>query len=337
MLVKFATQLVRVIPYQPRIASNHERKIVPVDNKEFRYLRFRAIGNSEVAGQNGNFDSFPYEGFEDPEEGYGYKSFIGKRAHAEHNSTEGLSGSIGDLPDAYLNGFNYPEDFKEKKWSNLLGNKFNDKRASILSMPGQKAGDIEVLMRIDTTLVKSGTLNTKTENFLKRITRAIDTGQILTCSMGTNVMESSCSVCGNMARFSSDYCNHLKSRKGALTVVTANEIRDLLDKEKLRPEWLKHLTASKFDVDEILKGNSNKGIAMRNVEFNYKLSFFELSIVGIPAYPAAKQLEKIARKGDESRKEYLRRITKEFGDDTIIDLYELLQEEGKISSMCMVN
>jgi len=337
MLVKFAEQLVQAVPLTAKTAGMHEKKIIPVNNKEFRYLRFRAIGNSEVAGQNGNSDSFPYMWFEDDEDGYGYKSFVGKRAHHEHNSSEQLAGSIGDLPDAYLNKFIYPEDVPNQRWIDLSGNKFNEKRASILSMAGQRAGDIEVLMRIDTTLPKSGTLNIKTENALKRIIRAIDSGQVLTCSMGTNVAYSTCSVCGNEARFASDYCTHLTKRKGAFTVVTANEVRDLLTKEKLRPEWLKHLTASMADVDEILKGNSNKSIALKNVEFNHKLSFFELSVVGIPAYAAAKQLEKIARKTDEDRKEYLRRLAKEFGEDTIIDLYEILQEEGRISSMCSVN
>jgi len=48
-------------------------------------------------------------------------------------------------------------------------------------------------------------------------------------------------------------------------------------------------------------------------------------------------LEKLARKNDEPQKEYLRRIASEFGDDMILDLYSFLQEEGRISSQCMVN
>ena len=48
-------------------------------------------------------------------------------------------------------------------------------------------------------------------------------------------------------------------------------------------------------------------------------------------------LEKLARQNDESHKEYLRRIAKEFGDDMILDLYSVLQEEGKIATSCMVN
>ena len=64
--------------------------------------------------------------------------------------------------------------------------------------------------------------------------------------------------------------------------------------------------------------------------------FFELSVVAIPAYPDAKMLEKLARKQDEEHKEYIKRIANEFGEDTILDLYSYLQEQGKISSMCEV-
>jgi len=319
------------------VTARHERKIVPVNNNEFRYLRFRAIGNMEVPGFNGNFDGFPYEYFEDEEPGYGYSSFRNKRAHYEHNSGLGIVGSIGDLPDAYLNRFDYPDDIKDKKWSSLITKADNNLRKRILSLPNQKMGDIEVLMRIDTTLAKSSSTDPNVRKAIERITRAIDTGQILTCSMGTNVQYSVCSACGNEARFSSDYCNHLTKRKGALTIVTSNEIRDMLDAMKLRPEWLKHVLTSAYDIKDILEGISNRSIPIRNGEINHKLSFFELSVVGTPAYTDATMLEKLARKTTESNKEYLTRIANEFGEDAILDLYSILQEQGKISTMCQVN
>jgi len=335
MLVKTCTQTVRAVPLSA-VYANKERRIIPVNNKEFRYLRFRAIGNMEVSGFNGNVDGFPYEYFEDNEPGYGYKSFIGKRAHHEHNSSLGLLGSIGDLPDAYLNQFIYP-DGVEKKWSSLLDKKFDDKRMSILASPNQKLGDIEVLMRIDTTLMKNSSLDKKTQQALERIVRMIDTGQTLTCSMGTNVQHSVCSACGNTARFSSDYCDHLTKRKGALTVTTSNELRDLLTAGILRPEWLKHIVSSKYDVKDILGGISNRGIPVKNGEINHKLSFFELSVVAVPAYPEALMLEKLARKQDEEHKEYIKRIASEFGEDAILDLYSYLQQAGKISNQCEVH
>jgi hypothetical protein len=758
MLVKVCNQIVQAVPLTSKTASMHEKKIIPVDSEGMRYLRFRAIGNFEVDGANGNWDSFPYNWLEDDEPGYGYKSFIGKFAHLEHNSTLGIAGSIGDLPDAYLNKFIYPDDVPEKKWASILDRKYDEKRSSILSMPGQKDGAIEVLMRIDTNLVKSAKVDKKVRGLLDRIIRMIDTGHKLTCSMGcfldgtpilmsnglykpielvrngefvithtgevrnvtetmirnydgliyklnvlgqqkplaltpehpvlvrkgkplcacgcgtrvltkngmwisghhqnvfnsnpkmkmsgeekerllkeiedkqnlqlewleardlevgdyvaypltTNVVESSnitigkarligyflaegsyikhtnteeetyksgvafsfgntekdrifvteviqllksefglearayesakyretyvndkgetaqsvgcmeirvnsrdvakffeyycgeyaktkrlpdealswdleiqkniigafyngdgccadksndgdristevyastiseilayqisfmlkrckipsvlysshyvyqlnrvyliyirtqwqslmteywsydtsfkhenntsykilnnfilfpirgitkedykgpvynleveedhsyvaggmavhncniqysvCSTCGNTSHFSSQYCNHLKpGHKGGLTIVSANDIRDLLDKELLRPEWLKHLVASKFDVDEVLRGSSRKGVAVRNAEINHKTSFFELSVVATPAFFRADQLEKLARAQTEDRKEYLARIRREVGDDALLEIYPLLQEEGRISSLC---
>lgn len=335
MLVKVCNQVVQA---QPLILQKQagEKRIIPVDNS-FKYLRFRAIGNFELDGFNGNHDSFPYEHFEDDRPGFGYKSFINKRAHYEHNSADQLLGSIGDLPDAFLNKFNYPEG-QSQKWSSLLGKTNDALRSKILTATGQKDGSIEVLMRIDTTLLKKqSSLKPQVRQALERIIRAIDTGQKLACSMGTNVAYSNCSACGNMAKFAKDYCTHLKHRKGGLTIASANEVRNMLDKETLRPEWLKHICASKYDADEIIKGSSNKSIAMKNGEINHELSFFELSVVAIPAYAKGVMLEKLARKNDEPQKEYLRRIASEFGDDMILDLYSFLQEEGRISSQCMVN
>ena len=758
MLVKTCNQIVEVVPLTTRTAGQQERKIIPVNNSDFRYLRFRAIGCMEVSGPNGNWDGFPYEDFEDETPGYGYKSFINKKSHVEHNSAMGIRGSIGDLPDAYLNKFNYPDNITEKKWATLNGRKNDAIRLAILNSPNQKDGAIEVLMRIDANLIKSADVDNSVRKTLERIIRMIDTGQKLTCSMGCfipgteillpnglttfienirngdqiisgkgiarsinntmvrnyngyiykldipgqlrpiqltpehpilvlkskplcgcgcgtrvkskntyfiaghhqfvynsslswteeeilsrkkeienkyknqlewveardaekgdyvaypishneesithitegkarligyflaegsylkytnqegetykttavfsfgntgkdinhipevvnlikqefgiepkvydqrdykdieewnkthdkkynfgcteirvhnktvaqffeyhcgeyakgkvlpqevmnwpknlqknivatyfngdghqrnlcgindvtgstisenlayqlcyilkrigipvsllrqhyeyqknpvyiinirghwqdilsdiwsyekysgkgnskekslfsyktsedyifipirdiehieysgpvynfeveednsyiangiivhncNVSYSHC-ICSNEARFSGDYCDCLKKKKGHLQIFTANHFRDMLDKEILRPEWLKHIVAYKFDVDEILKGSSNKGIVARIQEINHKASFFELSIVAQPAFVEAWQLEKVARKQDESQNEYIKRIAKEFGKDTILDLYDYLQKEGMISSQCTIS
>jgi hypothetical protein len=316
-----------------------EKRVVPLNTKDYRYLRFRAIGNLEVdkpkGGFNSNWDGFPYKYFEDDEPGYGYKSFVGKRAHYEHNSKLGDKGAIGELIDAYLNRFIYPDDVG--RWSDLDGKDNAEKRLKILSIPNQKDGSIEVLMKIDTTLLGKKILEPEVERALERIIKMIDTGQKLFCSMGTNVEYSICSVCGNKARFASDYCDHMKPiRKGAITVVSANNIRDLLDKDLLRPEWLKHVVVSKRDVDEVLNGISNKGVAVRNGEINHKLSFFELSIVKSPAYEVAKALEKISSQNDMEYKDYLRYVRNMIGDDVLLDIYSLLQEEGIVSKGCEV-
>jgi hypothetical protein len=251
-----------------------------------------------------------------------------------------MAGSIGDLPDAYLNrysfeGLDVPGDIK--RWAQLAGSKYADLRGRVLSAPNQKDGSIEVLMRIDTQLVKSAELDKKTKNLLERIVRMIDTGQQLTCSMGANVAYSVCSTCGNEARFANEYCEHLKPmRKGSLTIVPANQIRDLLSKDLLRPEWLTHTIASKHDIHEVLAGMSNKGVAVRNIELNHKVSFFELSVVATPAYPDAIALEKFARKQDESHPNYIKRLAREFSNEDVLMLYTELQDRGLIATACTV-
>lgn len=335
MLIKRA--FIQLQPISLSKVAAKEKRIVPIDDSRYRYLRFRAIGNMEVNGLNGNADGFPYEYFEDSEPGYGYRSFVGKRAHEEHNSSLGKKGSIGDLPDAYLNRFIYPDTVEDKKWSSLLDPKLGSVRQSILDLPSQKDGAIEVLMRIDTDLLKQSFLEPKTKHGLQRLIKMIDTGQKVYCSMGVNVQYSKCSICGNEAKYASDYCEHLlRGRKGALTIVAANQIRDMLDKGDLRQEWLSHLVASKFDVDEILKGSSNKGVAIRNGEINHKLSFFELSHVNNPAFEEADALEKVASKISKDREEYLKQVRAQLSDDVLADLYDMMREEGIIASSCEV-
>lgn len=329
MLEKYCHQVVRAVPLVKTAST--ERRVVPIDNDNYRYLRFRAIGNLEKPGFNGNWDGFPYEEFENDTPGFGYKSFVNKRAHLEHNSALQEAGKIGDLPDAFLNKFIYPEDMKTKKWSTLAGTQNIEKRASILSMPGQTDGSIEVLMRIDVNLVNNPGTDPEVRKGLKRIIQAIDTGQQLSCSMGTNCTSSTCSVCGNEAFFAADYCDHLTRRKGALHIVTANEIRDLLDKDVLRPEWLPHIIASSFDVAEVLKGLSNKGIAVRAGEINHGLSFFELSVVANPAYTKAIALENLAKQAGMGGLNHLASMRQYLGDENIINLYNLVQTSGVVS------
>jgi hypothetical protein len=350
LLHKVCNQIFTAVPLteNQKTASMHERRVVPINNPDFKYLRFQAIGNMEVDGLNGNHDGFPYEYFEDERAGYGYQSFRNKSAHLEHNSSKGIVGAIGDLPDAYLNRFIYPQEIVSSliksasvpHWADFLGKDKYSYRDKILNYPKQKDGSIEVLMRIDVGLLKESSkikLLPEVKAGLERIARAIETGQKIACSMGTNVQYSSCTACGNSARFASDYCNHLKHRKGAISIVTANEIRDMLDREQLRAEWLKHLLTNKNDVREVIAGISNRGMAIRNGEMNHELSFFELSVVAIPAYAKGIMLQKVARQQSESRHDYIKRIASEFGQDSILDIYEYLQEEGLISSQCRVN
>lgn len=288
MLVKFCNAVGLVVP--KKVAAG-EQLVVPFDPKEFRYIRFRAIGNMEIDGENGNGDGFPYQWFEDERAGYGYTSFRGKRAHVEHNSDLGYEGSIGDLPDAYLNRFIYPTDLTNHKFADLNA----AQRVNVLNYPGQRDGSIEVLMRIDMEMVKRAVKDPRRAGNVNNIIRAIDTGQSIGCSMGTDVQYSHCSVCGNEARFANEYCNDLKFRKNGTASIGANQIRDLLDKDRMRVEWLRHLCIRDTDYQEILGGIDNRNVLVRIAEINHELSFFELSVVGRPAYTKGYDLEKIAR------------------------------------------
>lgn len=342
MLEKFTSQIISLRPVTQKTANQHERKIIPINSQEFRYLRFRAIGNMGMNGLNGNADGFPYEHFEDDTPGYGYKSFINKRAHVEHNSAEGMAGSIGDLPDAYLNRYIYPNELINQagitvpKWSELLDPKYAGIRQKILTLPNQRDGAIEVLMRIDTKLAKTAVVKPQVRKLLDRLVRMIDTGQKIYCSMGTNVEYSHCAVCGNKARFSNEYCEHIGPntfRKGMISSIPANITRDLLIAGILRPEWIPHLM-SEYDAKEVLAGDSNRIISVRNGELNHVLSFFELSVVGSPAFEQADMLEKVARKNDETREEWLRKISSILGPENLIDLFEIAKNEELISSQC---
>jgi len=208
-----------------------------------------------------------------------------------HNSMEGYAGSIGDLPDCYLNRFMLPPEIPH-------GLKFADlsptQRAQVLSVPNQRDGSIEVLMRIDMTMVNRLTHSAKYGRTVENLIRAIDTEQSIGSSMGTDVQYSHCSVCGNEARFANEYCNDLKWKKNGVASVSSNQIRDLLDAGRLRPEWVRHFATRPQDYTEIVNGVNNHNVLMRIAEINHELSFFELSVVARPAYHKGYDLEKIA-------------------------------------------
>ncbi|MFA5365785.1 MAG: hypothetical protein WC325_11450, partial [Candidatus Bathyarchaeia archaeon] len=133
MLVKRAFVQGKVIP--KLVSKSGERIVAPYDPNQFRYIRFRAIGNLEVDGQNGNGDGFPYQYFEDERPGFGFGSFRNKHAHVEHTSDLGYDGAIGDLPDAYLNRFIYPSDYP-RRFSDLSP----QQRMKVLNSPNQRDG-----------------------------------------------------------------------------------------------------------------------------------------------------------------------------------------------------
>jgi hypothetical protein len=164
----------------------------------------------------------------------------------------------------------------------------------VLNSPNQRDGSIEVLMRIDMEMAKRAMKHPQIGNMVKNIMRAIDTGQHLACSMGTDVQYSHCSVCGNEARFANEYCRDLMFKKNGTCSIPANQMRDLLDSGRQRVEWVRHMMPREADFHELINGSSNRPILVKVAELNHELSFFELSVVARPAYPRGVELEKIA-------------------------------------------
>ena len=251
------------------------QKISPY-NSDFRYVRFRAIGCFETDGYNCNFDAFPYGEFLNSRPGYGYQSFVGKHAFVEHQS-DNIEKSIGSLLGAYLNRFDLSA-YGGKDWNDLT----SEERIEVLSKQSpENDGSIEVLMAIDSKLSPA-------------IARMVDTGNEVGCSMGTNILYSTCSVCGNEAKTEDLYCNHIAFSKGNTILVPANQIRNLLKEGKLRPEWLQWVLKRGADQKEVLHGKTSRMVTATVFEINYGLSFFELSVVANPAYTRGYKLEKIA-------------------------------------------
>jgi hypothetical protein len=241
---------------------------------DYSYLRTRAIGNLEVDGPNSNADAFPYEHFDDSRPGYGWKSFIGKKAFEEHQSFD-LRNSIGDLLDAYLNAFDLGH-YAKMGWRALN----SDQRMEVLSSTNQMDGSIEVLMGIDRVRAP-------------HIARMIDTGDVIPVSMGTNVQYSDCSVCGNRAFWEKDYCAHVL-QKGRLFTAGTEDVRRMLKDGILRVEWLPWIVQDPRER-EIVLGTDRLGIVkVACFEINHELGFFELSVVGNAAYHRGRSLEKVA-------------------------------------------
>lgn len=263
-------------------------------NPECVYLRTCAIGCSEVDGANANGDSFPYSEFLNERPNYGFKSFIGKKAFVEHNSSS-VSNAIGDLIDSYLRKFDMG-NLSAKAWDDLndverltvIGSHLNDgngleiKRAyGIKNEPVQNGtGSIEVLMKIDRKRAPT-------------IARQVDLGEKIGVSMGTSIEFSRCSVCNNKAYFEKDYCTHIANGKLRHHAVSGHEMQNRLKEGSLKPEWLRHLVSSPSEIKTILTGEK-RSVYVRAVELNAGLSFYELSVVGNPAYNKGYALEKVA-------------------------------------------
>lgn len=283
------------------------------------YLRTRAIGNLEVDGPNANADAFPYGEFLNDRPGFGYKSFIGKKAFIEHQ-TETITNAVGDLVDAVLRDFNMGT-FSSRAWHELndserlqvIGSRIANSSGDELLraygvqefVPEQRDGSIEVLMKVDRKRAPA-------------IARQVDLGENIGVSMGTAIAYSECSVCGNQAQFEKDYCDHIAHGKGRHHPVQANQYLDLVKKGTVKPEWLRHIFSSATEIKAVLQGD-RRTVYAKAFETNYGLQFYELSFVGNPAFNRGYMLEKVA---SQQNSDWLKQIS----DDELLALYANLHE-----------
>jgi hypothetical protein len=287
------------------------------------YLRTRAIGNLEVDGPNSNADAFPYGEFLNDKPGFGYKSFIGKKAFVEHN-TDSVTNAIGDLVDSYLRQFDLGT-LSSKTWHDLndvermsviasflkddSGNELK-KAYDISANPisEQLDGSIEVLMKIDRQRAPV-------------IARQIDMNEKVGVSMGTAIAYSECSVCGNRAYYEKDYCNHVANGKGRHHPVMASDMHGLVKQGSIKPEWIRHMFNSASEVRSVLT-NERRMVYAKSFEINYGLQFYELSVVASPAYHKGYMLEKVAsQKTGVSDSEWLALME----DEELLELYANLK------------
>jgi hypothetical protein len=278
------------------------------------YLRTCAIGNLEVDGPNSNSDAFPYGEFLNDKPGYGFRSFIGKKAFVEHAS-ESVTNAIGDLIDSYLRKFDMGTmsaktwyDLNNQERMTIIGSFMNDGNGSELRkafavkdhISNQKDGSIEVLMKIDRKRAPA-------------IARQVDLREKIGVSMGTAIAYSECSVCGNKAYFEKDYCTHIAHGKGRHHPVLGSDVNSLIKKGTLKPEWLRHLVTSPTEVRTIL-ANEKRTVYAKAFEINYGLQFYELSVVGNPAYNKGYALEKVA----SQKQDWLSMLS----DAELLELYD---------------
>lgn len=151
----------------------------------YLYVRARAI-SSRV---NKNNDGWPSE-----ELAKGYKTFVGRPIFVDHNNSD-VSRTRGVLIDSRLH--------------------VEDEKTSALDPYYATAPDnhkpptwVEILMEVDA----------KT---FPELANDIRSGKVSATSMGANIEQSICSVCGNEASAPAQYCSHVKS-KGATFEVEAD-------------------------------------------------------------------------------------------------------------------
>lgn len=162
--------------------------------EQFIYVRNRAISALETYGPNGNHDGFPKE-----ELMKSYATFISCPVDVDHMNV-GPEDVVGIVLDAVYVPL---------------------RRVSM----GKKVGDyVENILAID---------RQRAEARVPGIIKGILDRQITDTSMGVDVEESECSICGKIARTEFEYCDHIRFQRGEeLTVTGAKDAQRVFEINK---------------------------------------------------------------------------------------------------------
>ena len=177
------------------------------DPDKFLYIRNRSISAGEFWSANSNWDYFSSSELAPGVPDLGFPTFPGKRVDIDHDPTK-IIGTV--LDSLYL----LPMVARDAEAVRLAG-----KVPSLEPWAGYnslKPGDqivgawIENVLAIDKALI---------EGFYPRSVEGILDGEITDTSMGTEIANSKCSICENVAENPEDFCEHIGAfgvNKGSL-------------------------------------------------------------------------------------------------------------------------
>lgn len=125
--------------------------------------------------------------------------------------------------------------------------------------------------------------------------KGVKSGQLRFGSMGCTCSETSCNVCGNIARTRAEFCAHIASHKNSLWArERANGEWQKTDARKARREFDKR--GMKFQTQDLVSMRASDGYEVRkSAEWCRGVEYDEYSRVHMPADPKAEQTEVLNR------------------------------------------
>lgn len=193
------------------------------------------------------------EGHEPHNQKFGYRTFVGKNNHIDHhNQPELAEGDPRHAPRGeILHAWYVEEDFQEP----VLMTGFPDPAAKYLEDPIAKMAGQDCWVKL---------LIANDRRKVPVLCEAIEKGVVTKVSMGAEIINSSCTVCGNVARHEFEYCMHSRPFNRGF-VFPAEETSPL-----------------------VTAGVINRGDPVLAAEDNHGLQFFEISwILDVQADPTA--------------------------------------------------